>query len=124
MKSVNFTTRGGNKIELAIITQKSNLYDNNFMSPCYDLELRINGDLQIGGATKIVINKEHGKCLKQNFGKSMIPIPANKIDAVQGLIDEYSKELDRRINSSIETDSKYFDQSDAVYKMMDSNEDL
>ena len=97
MAKVTFQSVTGKTIDIDIVTERVNLADHNFMHPCYDLEVRINGKGAFNGQPRLVDHQKHGVCITTGFGGApIIPVPAASLDAVKNVFDEYESELERR----------------------------
>lgn len=106
MTTATFQTARGADISLAIKTEQPNIADHNFTAPCYELELRINGERVFGGVER-KDDPTHGPVIHATMAKKIIPIPADKVAEVDALMGEYKAEIERRGNAQRAADEAY-----------------
>ena len=85
-KTIAFQTTKGAKIEVSMVTGRENLVDHTFVSPAWDLVVRINGGMELGFGSreKHPVAGEAIRC-----GDKVIPIPEEKLNAINELVAEY-----------------------------------
>lgn len=103
---VTFTTAGGKKIDVELVTERVNLADSNFTNSCWDLVVRVNGTYH-PGCYEIIDHPEHGEVLAWREGRVMVKIPAEHSAAIHDILTRYRVERDEINRIAREADAKY-----------------
>lgn len=105
---VTFTTFGGKKIEVELLTERPSLSLISATEPCWDLVVRVDGTRQIdSSSSKIVDHPQHGEVLAWDDGRKMVKIPVELSATIHDILTRYRVERDEIDRLGREADAKY-----------------
>lgn len=122
--SIEFTTPGGTRFVVAIVTSETNLADHTVTNAVYRLSVvgqrhkdgRPFGGPVVFGQAAVVAHPQVGPALKISHN-DYAPIPADKVEPLRALIAEYRAELARRSAAALAAATAYEAQHDLVERV-------
>ena len=116
MKQITWTAQSGKEIALTLHTERTINADGDRVTvDAYNLTLEVTGVTGLY-SFRLTTHPEHGDIL--DAGHVKIKVPADKIEAVAALMDEYETEINRRIDAQMAVDAEYEEGRERMRQIM------
>jgi hypothetical protein len=121
MRQHTYHTPSGTEVTIQIVTETENLADHNFTNPCYELEVRLNGQLQHPQGIEQHESYPHGLLycgtIRREGRNQRLLVPMD--ETAREIWDEYQAEVSRRLDQRLAADREYEEGRARIERAMD-----